>query len=104
MPEVDPELAKVAQQIESDGVTRFGKDNWPVLIGAVHRAVPPGVNPAEILAAAIKTGDAANALARAGKEALAAAGSGGDREAEVAYSKIRNEERTAYRRSRGLIR
>ena len=100
--QVDPELAKVAATIEQDGVTRYGKDNWQTLVGAVHRAVPKGVNLAQIPARQIQTGDAANALARAGKEALAAAGSNGDRESEVAYSKIRSEERTAYRRSRGL--
>ena len=50
--QVDPELAKVAATIEQDGVTRYGKDNWQTLVGAVHRAVPKGVNPAEILRAA----------------------------------------------------
>jgi hypothetical protein len=101
---IDPELAKAAEAIEADGVQRFGKDNWPTLVGAINKSIPKGVDPADVLKAAIASGDPAKAIERAGREALANLGSAGDREAEAAYSALRAKDRESYRRQRGLIR
>jgi hypothetical protein len=103
MTDVDPALAQKAQDIEITGKARYG-DNWPVMVDAISRVLPKTVNPIEVVRAAAATDDPARTIAAAGKEALAAMASDGNREAETAYSKIRSEERTAYRRSRGLIR
>jgi hypothetical protein len=99
----DEAIAKAAADVEADGKRRFG-DNWPDLIGAVSKLMPAGTNPADVLRIAIRSGDAAGAFERAGHEALAELASNGDREAEMAFSKMRSKQRAAYRRSRGLTR
>jgi hypothetical protein len=101
MSEVDPKLAAAATEIENDGLRRFGKDTWPVLVDAVNKSIPRGVDPADVLKTAISSGDAAHAIARAGREALAIIGSSGNHEAEREYRKLRTAEREEYRKSRG---
>jgi hypothetical protein len=91
----DEELARAAQQIEDVGVSRYGKETWGVMVGAIGRS---GVAPS-VIAQVLHQPDAFDRLQHAGKEALLKEAENGNREAERIYDGIRQRERRAYQDS-----
>jgi hypothetical protein len=100
MADVDEALMRRAQDVEAEGKRRFGDDPWRHYIGAIGRANPRGVD-VGVVKATLAQDDPAGTFARAGREALITEASDGNSEAEEIYSKIRGEERRAYRERKG---
>jgi hypothetical protein len=90
----DDLITQRANDIEAAGQSRYGKDTWPAMIGALGRA---GLGPqvSQIIGAGVP--DAFDRVARAGREALLNECSSDDREvarnADAAYSALRQRER-----------
>jgi hypothetical protein len=98
------DLANKLGAIERDGEARFGKSAWDAGVAAIRKAAAPngGLSENDIRQVAADK-DPAGLLMTLGRHALLAQASEGDREAENAYRKIRNEERKAHAHSRGRI-
>jgi hypothetical protein len=95
----DQQFVARVQKVDDEGRQRFG-DDWGKFIDAIGRANPQGINN-DVMAHVVSQPNAADILAAGGKEAMIAMASNGDREADRAYSQIRNEERRQYRLLRG---
>jgi hypothetical protein len=91
----DPDFDDRVRAADAAGKDKFG-DNWPKLMGALGRRNPGGI-PADAMRATLAQPHAVELLAAAGKDALLAAASDGDQDAEKAYTAIREEEREAHR-------
>jgi hypothetical protein len=93
-------LAAKAKDMEETGKQRYG-EHWGQAISAISRNMPRDVNGADVLKEVLKRPDPAGLLFAAGREALIAEASEGNFDSERTYAKMRQEEREAYRISRG---
>lgn len=106
----DEAFARASQAVEEDGKRRFGDEGWSQSLGAIGKALAavqkenPDVTPGRVVQEAMKRPDPAAALYYAGREALIGFASEGDHDAEVAYSKIRAQEREEHLKSRHRMR
>lgn len=97
---MDEKFQKDLAATEQQGKTRFGEENWVTMMDALRRASPEGIPEAQ-MREVLKTGNAADLLFNAGRHRLMDEASGGDKQAEMTYSKIRNAERKAWREFKG---
>jgi hypothetical protein len=93
------ELIRRAEQVEAEGRSKYG-ESWGKFVDAISRVNPNGI-PAEAMHQVLSRSDAADVFAAGGREAMINMASNGDREADRAYSLMRNEERRQYRLLRG---
>jgi hypothetical protein len=93
-------LAAKAKDMEETGKARYG-EGWGQAIAAISRNIPRDVSGADVLKEVLKRPDPAGLLFAAGREALISEASEGNHDSEMTYSKIRAQEREAYRISRG---
>jgi len=96
----DDAFSRKVNEVDKSGATRFG-DNWQICLDAVRRATGGAGIARNEMEALLKTADPAQLLERAGREQLLTEADGGNKEAEFAYSKIREAERAAHRRLKG---
>jgi hypothetical protein len=95
------DLASKLASIDTSGANRFG-DDWKVGMEAIKRAAPNGISPAEMAQIAANP-DPAGLLMNLGRHALMQQASDGDKEAEAAYTKIRQRERKAHAEYKGRV-
>jgi hypothetical protein len=90
-------LHERADQVEKDGIAKYGKESWSAMVGAIGRL---GATPDQV-AMALRSSDPLAVFGRAGREGLLAdlvsEDRGIARQAERVYSKIREDERAAHR-------
>lgn len=97
----EEQLKSRASEVQSDGVARFGEKDWGIAVAALSRANVKPENVAKVIGEAPTVSDAANVLMASGRDQLIREASDGDRQAEIAYSAMRETERKAYRLSKG---
>jgi hypothetical protein len=92
----DQTLQDRANEVEKEGVARYGKESWSAMVGAIGRL---GATPHQV-AETLKAPDAVDRFARAGREGLLAdltnPDAGISRQAERVYSELRQRERAAH--------
>ena len=89
-------LSNVNEQAEA----RFGKENWNTAVAALHRALPQGMSNADMTQILARP-DPAGILYAGGREQLLTESDAGNRESELAYSRIRQQEREQHRKLKG---
>ncbi len=94
------DFKKQVDATDAEGKRRFGDENWATMMDALRRANPNGIAEGEVRQL-LQTGNATDLLFTAGRHRLMDEASGGDKQAELTYSKIRNAERKAYREMKG---
>jgi hypothetical protein len=95
------DLSAKLTAIEQSGQARFG-DDWKVSMEALKRAVPNGIQPADMAQIAAQP-DPANTLMWLGRHQLMQEASDGSKEAEAAYTKLRQKERRAHAEYKGRV-
>jgi hypothetical protein len=98
----DDDLGTKLNQIEQAGRTRFG-DDFDVAVQAIKRAIPGGGIPENEMRQLANSADPAGLLMNLGRHCLMDAASNGDKEAEAAYTKIRQAERKAHAEYKGRV-
>jgi hypothetical protein len=87
--------------IEQSGKARFG-DDWNTSIEALKRAAPNGLSASDMAQLAGQA-DPAAAVMLIGRHQLMQEASDGNKESEVAYTKLRQKERRAFAEYRGKV-
>jgi len=97
----DEAFNRKIHEIEESGKSRFGEDNWKLCMEAIRRSTNNAGIPIDSMRQIASTTDPAHLLFTAGKEILLNESDNGNRESEIRYNAIRNEEREAHKRLRG---
>jgi len=97
----DENFNKRLSDLEAQGKQRFGAENWDTTIAAIGRAVGSAGISRPAMDQILQQADPAAFLNNAGREQLINEASNGNRESEMAYSKMRNAEREQWRKLKG---
>src|SRR5262249_29763736 len=100
----DQTLHQRANEVEAEGVAKYGKETWATMVGSLARL---GATPDQV-AATLQARDAVDRFARSGREGLLAGMLNPDtaisRQAERVHSELREKERELWRRHKGFYR
>jgi hypothetical protein len=95
----DQQFVARVQKVDDEGRQRYG-DQWGVLLDAISKQNPQGINN-DVMAHVVAQPNAADILGAAGKDAMIHLATAGDQQVDRQYSQMREEERRQWRILKG---